>query len=93
MIKLSAAALETFVSSIFHAAGCSAEEGERVARHLVAAKAEEALVAVEKSDVAGAEDPRVARQDLLDQGCPRARQPEDEHRANVLRPSSGHLLE
>jgi len=37
MIKLSAAALENFVSSIFHAAGCSAEEGARVARHLVSA--------------------------------------------------------
>lgn len=37
MVKLSAAALQNFVSDIFHAAGCSPEEGERVARHLVGA--------------------------------------------------------
>jgi uncharacterized oxidoreductase len=37
MVKLSAAALQNFVSEIFQAAGCSAVEGERVARHLVAA--------------------------------------------------------
>jgi uncharacterized oxidoreductase len=37
MVKLSAAALQDFVSDIFVAAGCSAEEGQRVARHLVSA--------------------------------------------------------
>jgi uncharacterized oxidoreductase len=37
MVKLSAAALQNFVSELFQAAGCSAAEGERVARHLVAA--------------------------------------------------------
>jgi uncharacterized oxidoreductase len=37
MVKLSAAALQDFVSDIFLATGCSAEEAARVARHLVAA--------------------------------------------------------
>jgi len=37
MVKLSAAGLQDFVSDIFVAAGCSAEEGRHVARHLVAA--------------------------------------------------------
>ncbi len=37
MVKLSAAALQDFVGDIFIAAGCSADEGRRVARLLVAA--------------------------------------------------------
>jgi uncharacterized oxidoreductase len=37
MVKLSVAALQDFVSDIFVAVGCSAGEGARVARHLVAA--------------------------------------------------------
>jgi uncharacterized oxidoreductase len=37
MVKLSAASLRNIVSDIFHAAGCSAEEAERVAWRLVAA--------------------------------------------------------
>jgi uncharacterized oxidoreductase len=37
MVTLSAAALQDFVGDIFVAAGCSAEEGRRVARHLVSA--------------------------------------------------------
>jgi uncharacterized oxidoreductase len=37
MVKLNAAALQDFVGDIFVAAGCSDEEGRRVATHLVAA--------------------------------------------------------
>jgi uncharacterized oxidoreductase len=37
MVKLNATALQDFVRDIFHKAGCSIEEGERIGRYLVSA--------------------------------------------------------